>query len=187
MCIYTFLAAFPESDSMSTPPKLHKTNGGAYSCPMDGKERGPDPATSAEIAATCTHFRVKRAARLIGGIYDEALRPTGLKGTQFNQLVALSLADAPTIGQLADILRLDRTSLTRGLGPLERDGLVESVAGTDARERRLRLTAKGQDRLREASALWSGAQRRIDDALGSAGSAALRTSLDAFERALSDG
>jgi len=103
---------------------------------------------------------------MVGAIYDETLRPSGLKGTQFNQLVALALLRTATVQKLAKILVVDRTSLTRSLIPLERDGLVQSLPSADGRERKLALTSLGYRRLREATRLWEQAQRRVEKALG---------------------
>src|SRR5919204_12295 len=94
-----------------------------------------DRARCIEIADTCTQFNVRKAARAIGQIFDEALRPSGLRGTQFNLLIALSVLERATVARLAEALQLDPTTLTRNLAPLERDGLVESErgpTGTDA-------------------------------------------------------
>ncbi|HEX7003578.1 MAG TPA: MarR family transcriptional regulator [Trueperaceae bacterium] len=119
-----------------------------------------------EIARTCTYFNVRKATRILGDLFDDALRPHGLKGTQFSLLVAVSLAEGPTVGRLAEILAADRTTLTRTLAPLERDGLLESRPGEDKRERRLYLTAEGDRRLCEASSDWERAQQAIVEELG---------------------
>lgn len=133
---------------------------------MVSTEQPIDLARCAEIAATCTNFRLRKLARLVGAIYDEALRPSGLKGTQFNQLVALALMQTATVKRLAQILVVDRTSLTRSLAPLERDGLVRSQPGEDARERNLALTDLGRQRLQAAMLLWQQAQARVSKTLG---------------------
>jgi DNA-binding MarR family transcriptional regulator len=133
---------------------------------MANTEQPVDLARCAQIAATCTNFSLRKVTRMVGAIYDETLRPSGLKGTQFNQLVALALLRTATVQKLAKILVLDRTSLTRSLAPLERDGLVQSLPSVDGRERNLALTSLGYQRLREATRLWERAQRRVAKALG---------------------
>src|SRR5262249_48172318 len=107
-----------------------------------------------EIADTCTFFSVRRASRVVGKIFDEALRPVGVRATQFSLLVGLGMVESATVTRMADSLALDRTSLTRNLGPLERSGLVESFGGADGRERRVRLTERGARGRAEGRALW---------------------------------
>jgi DNA-binding MarR family transcriptional regulator len=118
------------------------------------------------VATECTAHGVRKAARALSRIYDEAMAPAGLRGTQFDLLVALSLAAGAPLAKVAEELGLDRTTLTRNLGPLERDGLVQSVPGDDRRVRRLRLTEKGQDALADALQHWERAQRKVVAALG---------------------
>jgi DNA-binding MarR family transcriptional regulator len=120
------------------------------------------------VASECTGFGLRKAARALGRIYDEAMAPTGLRGTQFNLLVALALAGEAPVMKVADELGLDRTTLTRNLGPLERDGLVESVLDdADRRVRRVRLTERGHEALAAALPRWERTQRRVVSALGS--------------------
>ena len=118
------------------------------------------------VASECTAHGLRKAARALSRIYDEAMAPAGLRGTQFNLLVALSLAPEAPVAKVAEELGLDRTTLTRNLGPLERDGLVESVADQDRRVRRLRLTERGRDVLADALPRWEEAQRAVVRALG---------------------
>jgi DNA-binding MarR family transcriptional regulator len=118
------------------------------------------------VASECTGFGLRKAARALGRIYDEAMAPAGLRATQFNLLVALSLAGEAPVMKVADELGLDRTTLTRNLGPLERDGLVESVPDADRRVRRVRLTERGHAALAAALPRWERTQRRVVTALG---------------------
>lgn len=122
-----------------------------------------------EAAAGCLGFNVRRASRAVAHLYDVALEPCGLKGTQFSLLNAVYLMGSPTMNRLAEVLGMDRTTLTRNLGPLERDGLVETGAGDDRRMREIRLSGQGRDRLREALPRWQQAHRRLLAALGEEG------------------
>jgi DNA-binding MarR family transcriptional regulator len=88
--------------------------------------------------------------------------------------------------QLAKILMVDRTSLTRSLGPLERDGLVQSLPSLDGRERKLALTSLGGRRLREATRLWERAQRRLEKALGPSETRELTESLLGLAKVLGE-
>ena len=95
-------------------------------------------------------MRVRRSARVVGNYYDAHLKPIGLKGTQFTLLTAIYLYPSITIGQLAERLLLDRTTLNRNLKPLERQELIRSGPGEDQRTRTLELTPKGTDTLQRA-------------------------------------
>jgi DNA-binding MarR family transcriptional regulator len=117
-------------------------------------------------AENCTGRTLRKATRAINGLFDEAMRPTGLRHSQFGVLVALALAEEATVSKLARLLDLDRTTMTRNLGPLERRGLVVSAASDDARNRVLRLTEKGRDTLARALPIWARAQARIVRGLG---------------------
>ena len=128
-----------------------------------------EPLTRAQcllVKSECAASNLRRATRAIGRIFDRAIAPAGLKETQFNVLIGLSLTGEVPLLRLAQVLGLDRTTLTRNLGPLERDGLLSSVPGTDQRVRLLRLTEEGRDALRQAYPLWEAAQRKVVNALG---------------------
>lgn len=118
------------------------------------------------VASECTAARLRSASRAISRFYDEVLAPSGLRGTQFSLLVALSLTGQAPVLRLADELGLDRTTMTRNLAPLERDGLVGSVPGADRRVRLIALTDAGRRRLAKALPLWEKAQHRIVETLG---------------------
>jgi DNA-binding MarR family transcriptional regulator len=125
-----------------------------------------DPAACLQIAETCTFFSVRKASRAVGIVFDEALRPSGLRATQFSLLVGLALVPSTTMSRLATHLVLDRTTLTRNLAPLERSGLVENFAAKDGRERRVRLTEAGARKLAQTVARWEQAQRNVVGRLG---------------------
>ncbi len=120
----------------------------------------------ARAAETCTARNLRKATRAISGLFDDAMRPTGLRISQFGLLVALALVEEATVSKLAGLLDLDRTTMTRNLGPLERQGLIASGAGNDARNRILRLTQKGRARLATALPIWERVQARIVRGLG---------------------
>ena len=112
-------------------------------------------ATTIQIRDTCLCLHVQRAARALARRFDDALRPVGLTSGQFSLLNALNRPEPPFIGPVAELLAMDRTTLTAALKPLERDGLV--AIATDPRDRRnrlLRLTDKGQEVLASAEPVW---------------------------------
>jgi DNA-binding MarR family transcriptional regulator len=114
----------------------------------------------------CMCANVRRAARAITQLYDEALRPLGLTITQFTILQALSLSGEVTQGRLGEILAMDSTTLTRTLGVMSRQGWIAKVHGTDRRERRLRLTRAGKSEFNRALPSWQKSQETLRVQLG---------------------
>jgi DNA-binding MarR family transcriptional regulator len=123
-------------------------------------------AQLAKVASDCTLFNMRRASRAVTQVFDAAFVPIGLKGNQFTLLTAISWMGEPTISQLGAALGADRTTLTRNLAPLEREGLVTVETGSDRRSRIVRVTASGSDRLARAFPLWKQAQLRIIRRMG---------------------
>ncbi len=126
--------------------------------------------------------RLRGTTRTISRIYDRALAPSGLKGTQFSLLIAISLFGEAPLLRVAEELSLDRTTLTRNLQPLERTGLVASAPGKDQRVRLLRLTEAGQRAIQRAYPLWEEAQAKVVKALGQRRWMTLLDGLDATSR-----
>jgi len=114
-----------------------------------------DFATTLQVRDTCLCLHVQRAARALARRFDEALRPVGLTNGQFSLLMALNRPNPPKLGPVAQLLAMDRTTLTAALKPLERDGLVTIEADPhDRRSRLLRLTDKGHEVLAAAVPIW---------------------------------
>lgn len=115
--------------------------------------------TARDIAQACICLNVRKAARQVARRYDEAFRPLGITSGQFSILAALLRDDPASLGRMADVLGMDRTTLNRNLKPLEDAHLVATVASPeDRRVRGLVLTAKGKDLLEAALPLWEDAQ-----------------------------
>ena len=121
----------------------------------------------AEEVLDCVSFRLRRAARMVAKRYDDALRPVGLRNTQFSVLGALAFLGETGIGELAVQMATDATTLTRNLDVLVRRDLIENVAAEDGRVRRVRLTSMGQETLEEALPLWRAAQSKTLESVGS--------------------
>jgi DNA-binding MarR family transcriptional regulator len=109
---------------------------------------------------------IRRASRTLSQIYDEALRPLGLRATQFTVLQALSVAGEVLQGDLGQMLAMDSTTLTRTLEILGRHGWIEKRTGEDLRERRVRLSQAGQLQFENAVPLWEKAQADLRRKLG---------------------
>jgi DNA-binding MarR family transcriptional regulator len=120
----------------------------------------------AETTAQCALANLRRAARAVTRLYDEALAPSGLRSTQFTLLATVAAAEVLSMSELADALGMDRTTLARNLGPLERDHLVRVEPGADQRVRLVSLTDNGLERMRTAIPLRAAAQRRVVAAVG---------------------
>lgn len=110
----------------------------------------------------CHCLAARRYARAITHLYEEKLRPHGLRATQFSVLAALALRGPTPVKELAEILGLERTTLTRIGAVLERNGWVRTAESQDARERPSRLTAAGRRRLEAAFPAWREAQDLVD-------------------------
>lgn len=127
----------------------------------------------------CICSRVRRTARRVSQIYDRHLEPFGLSITQFGIMAQLRSGAGLSIGQLAERMVMDPTTLTRGLKPLERRGYLRlDVDPGDRRARRLSLTDAGLSALRTARSGWEAAQAEVRSALGDAASADLVARLD---------
>ncbi|HEX6142489.1 MAG TPA: MarR family winged helix-turn-helix transcriptional regulator [Geminicoccaceae bacterium] len=121
---------------------------------------------------------LRRTARRVTQAYDAALRPAGLRLTQYSILANLDRAPGSTITGLAERLVMDRTTLTRNLRPLERAGWVARGPGADPRARTLALTAAGRATVERARPLWQAAERSFRARLGPERAGALRDLLD---------
>lgn len=124
----------------------------------------------------CACFNLRKTARAVTQLYDQILKPTGLRGTQFSLLAAIARSESITISHLAARLVMERTTLTRNLRPLDKQGLIKVVPGRDQRTRVVTLTPKGYQTLDNTLPLWEKAQQRFESGLGD----------DRFQSMLSD-
>ncbi len=141
------------------------------------------------VQLECLWTRTRQAARLLSRIYDDYLLPTGLQGSQFSVLVGITRFGerGATISKLADKLVMDRTTLTRIIGPLEKDGFVRVARSSeDARSKVLLLTRKGEAVLRAGLPLWERAQHDVRSRLGERHATHLLAELDVVLGRLDD-
>ena len=120
----------------------------------------------ARQAGSCACFNLRKTVRVVTQLYDDALRAVGLRATQFTLLNVIYARQPVTVNQLADAVLTDRTTLTRNLKPLERDGLLTIQPGSDRRVREVAITEKGKETLAAAHPLWREVQSRVSDGLG---------------------
>jgi DNA-binding MarR family transcriptional regulator len=145
------------------------------------KRKDPSFELTRAIRDACLCLHVQRAARAVGRRFDEALRPLGLTNGQFSLLMSLNRAEAPGIGEVSDLLAMDRTTLTANLKPLERRGLVKvTVDEADKRSRRLNLTAAGRALLLAAVPVWKRTHTAVEGTLARFNPERLRESLRAL-------
>jgi DNA-binding MarR family transcriptional regulator len=125
------------------------------------------------IARECIAVRVRMLNRVITGIYDDALRPLGLKASQMNILVVASKLVVARPAQVCELLQLDTSTLSRNVDRMLASGWLETVADEDGRGRPFRITPKGAALLEKAVPAWRQAQKKATTMLGEQGVAAM--------------
>jgi DNA-binding MarR family transcriptional regulator len=117
-------------------------------------------------ALPCICASLRRASRTVTQVYEQALIGAGLSATQFTILQTLSLAGEVTQGELARILAMDSTTLTRTLAVMSRSGWIAKKRGQDRREWRMRVSSAGDARFQQALPHWRKAQTHVRRQLG---------------------
>ncbi len=125
-----------------------------------------DPKRCMEIGRSCACYNLRRAARATTRLYDEFLKPSGLRSTQYSVLMAAKLRGPVTLTKLAEMTVTERSTLTRNLTVLEKKGLVLIEPGKDRREHLVTITEQGEEQLIAAIPLWEAAQAHIENGLG---------------------
>lgn len=138
-------------------------------------------AITHHVRDTCVCLHLQRAARAVARRCDEALRPVGLTNGQFSLLMSLNRPAAASIGAVATLLAMDRTTLTANLKPLERRRLVKvTVDPADKRSRRLALTPAGRKVLVGALPIWKRTQAEVERLIARSSPDRLRADLRAL-------
>ena len=128
--------------------------------------------TTLHVRDHCLCLHTQRAARALSRRFDEAMRPAGLTSGQFSLLMSLNRPKPPTIGQVAEVLAMDRSTVTANLKPLERRGAVTlSVDADDRRGRRVALTDAGRALLAKATPIWIAEHAAVEAGLEGGGDA----------------
>jgi DNA-binding MarR family transcriptional regulator len=128
----------------------------------------------------CNCLALRQASRTITAAYDQALGGSGLRVTQFSILYKLAGLGPMTVNQIARELVMDRTTLTRNLKPLERDALIVSgPSEQDRRERVVKLSPAGKEKVKAVAPLWRKAQQEFEERFGAARASDLRDVLRA--------
>lgn len=124
------------------------------------------PITADVIAQECLAVRLRLINRAVSRMYDQALRPFGLRISQLNILVAITQFEQARQQDICDVLSLERSTLSRDVERMRVNGWVESTPGEDARTNLLRLTTAGQSLVEQAIPAWAEAQQQVRTLLG---------------------
>src|SRR4051812_46911060 len=129
----------------------------------------PEDSSIDTIARNCIAVRLRLLNRVVTNLYDDALRPLGLKVSQLNILVVTARLGLARAAQVCEILQLDVSTLSRNVKPLQANGWLEVVPDEDARAQPFRLTPQGKRLIEKAVPAWEQAQRQATDLLGDEG------------------
>lgn len=121
----------------------------------------PELEKFVDTPSKCVCFNIRKASRAVSQIYDEHFHELGIRSTQYSLMVAITFLGRRGIGTLADALVTDRTTLSRNLKLLIKQGLAYYGEGEDRRTRCVQLTEKGQHTLEAAYPLWEKAQKKV--------------------------
>src|SRR2546428_11492114 len=133
---------------------------------MNGRSTRPRKGPDRERLSPCVCSTLRMVSRAVTQLYDDVLRPSGLRVTQFSILATIARLGEANLRQLEDMLAIDQTTLTRSLNLLERDGVIERVPHPDGRIKAMKLTSKGRRALEAARLLWSQVQDKVLRELG---------------------
>lgn len=126
-------------------------------------ERNPMEVTA---PINCTCFNLRKAARAVTQAYDKAIKPSGLRATQFTLLTLVSKMEPVGVKELASALVMDRTTLARNLKVLSTSGMIEIGEGDDRRYKPITITPLGKNSLELAAPLWEQTQIDLAKELG---------------------
>lgn len=126
-------------------------------------------AISDTMIEACACLNLRKANRALTRFYDRLLSPSGIRSTQLPILTALASAGPVTLAQLAKLILVDQSTLTRNLKSLKERHLIRVQPGMDKRVREVSLTKQGKEIIRQVHPLWEEAQTRITEEIGTSG------------------
>jgi DNA-binding MarR family transcriptional regulator len=121
------------------------------------------------IVRECVAVRLRLLNRVVTNLYDDALRPLGLRVSQMHILVVTAKLGLAEPAKVCDLFRLDASTLSRNVERMRAKGWLEVVPGEDARTQPFRLTVQGRRMLERAIPAWEQAQKKAEELLGEAG------------------
>ena len=143
----------------------------------DMQDEKDNPGRPIPEPALCNCLALRQASRHATQFYDRHLAAEGLKTSQYSILAKLLRLGPQSIGALAEMMVMDRTTTTRAVKPLARDKLVAIAPGEDERTRMVRITPAGEKRAKAAAARWREAQKEFETGYGAAEAEKLRRDL----------
>ena len=132
------------------------------------------------MAADCLAMRSRLIGRTVTGIYDDALRPAGVTAGQLNVLAVVVRRGPVSPGQVARMLNIERSTMSRNVERMKRNGWLTVRPGELASSQELRITKAGRRIIEEAAPLWRKAQGRAREILGASGAKAIHKVADAI-------
>jgi len=146
--------------------RLPRTQLGDTMVQMERQATGVTDGRGLGLLSPCVCSTLRMVSRAVTQLYDDILRPSGLRVTQFSILATIARSGEANLRQLEAALAIDQTTLTRSLNLLEGDRLIERVPHPDGRVKAMRLTRKGSRVLNVARPLWAQAQGKVLRDLG---------------------
>ncbi len=126
------------------------------------------------VAAECIAYRVRLLNRVVTNIYDRALKPLGLKVNQANILTMLSLADHASSADIARVLLMEKSTVSRTVDRMRKNGWISVAGHGDGPSQMILVTPQGKKLLATAHTQWKKAQKQVEELLGEEGVAAVR-------------
>jgi DNA-binding MarR family transcriptional regulator len=129
------------------------------------------------ISRSCVAVRLRKLNRAVTNLYDDALRPLGLRVSQLNILIVTARLGVVRPSEICDLLELDASTVSRNVERMRANGWMEVVPDEDARAQPLRLTANGKRLIESAFPAWKAAQAQASKLLGDQGLALLEKAI----------
>lgn len=159
-------------------PGLDFGQGSIYNLFMKRRQAASNPELVDRIAGECIAVRVRLINRVISAVYDEALRPLGLRISQANLLVAVARMGEARPAGLCRILRIEKSTVSRDVEIMKANGWLESDPPAGGRNQVLRITTAGRDLLARSQPAWEAAQAEAGRLIGAPGVDALKEIAD---------
>ena len=136
---------------------------------MTAKQKSGTRGIAATIASECLAVRVRLLNRVLSGVYDQALRPVGITAGQMNILVVVANGEQVAPAEIARLLHMEKSTLSRNLERMRRQGWVEVAPGEVGPGLSVSVAAAGEALLRDALPRWQEAQAQVRELLGAKG------------------